>query len=176
MKKTLKKSIALGAVIFGLGTASVFANGNVRMRNPNLPHERNEFARGNTPNKKMPVKDERPNVKNDLLGTVSAVSAENKTISVKDADGKETQVHVNPLTRMNEIPSKAEREKMRAETLENRKNADKKLPNEGEKPHEMEMKNEIALSDVKVGDWVMVKKIGSGTKTLEAGRISVARE
>ena len=35
----------------------------------------------------------------NLMGTVSAVSTDKQTITLKDADGKETVVHVNPLTK-----------------------------------------------------------------------------
>ena len=182
MKKTLVKSIALGAVIFCLGTASVFADGK-RFARPNLPQQKNEKS---APSKKMPApmglnrtaggmanrapkKAASPKV--DVFGTVSAVSSDSKILTVKDADGKETQIHVNPLTRVNAIPSQAER----AKKLEERKTADKNQRAEKKTPPE-NAPARLTLSDVKVGDWVMVQKLGGETKTLEAGKITVARD
>lgn len=171
MKKTVFTTVAVAALVFGLGTSSAFANGKFfsdKNRQNCCPQ-----------NGRMPEQMEMPNgmgmrhggmgmARADLFGTVSAVSADKKTLTVKDADGKETQVHVNPFTMLVSLPSAEERKA----AFENRKDGERGKMGERKLPFE----NTLTLADVKVGDWVMVSRLGGETKTLEAGRICVAKE
>ena len=94
--------------------------------------------------------------KADLIGSVSAVNAEKSIVTVKDADGKETQVHVNPFTRIRE-----------------------RLTPDGNKTNRRNLNrddNILALSDLKAGDYVAVTKFDSETKTIEASKIIVAEK
>ena len=166
MKKTLFMTFALASLFLAFGTSSAFASGN-RFSRPNFPKQNTEKS---VSSRKMPAqmgipfspqfkasktKGKAAAPKADLFGTVSSLSPDNKTISVKDADGKETQVHVNPLTKIKSLPVQA-----KGQSKENAKKPEKK---------------DSSFSDLKVGDWVMVSKIGGETKTLEAGRIMVAK-
>ena len=154
MKKSVFTTIAVAALVFGIGT-SAFAKTPSRS-NPHahpMASERNCDGRN-------PMRGEQG--KADLFGMVSAVSSDNKTLTVKDADGNETQVHVNPFTHVHALPTQEERNAATAH----------KKPDERKFPEE----SALSLSDVKVGDWLMVKKLGGETKTLEAARIIVAKE
>ncbi|MBQ3670184.1 MAG: hypothetical protein II921_01730 [Treponema sp.] len=163
MKRKLVKSLVTGALVFAVASSPLFADGANRSRKPGLPvQQRNErcacqgkkadFKKQGASPKKMGNKKngEMKIGKPDLLGTVSAVNQESSIMTVRDADGKETLVHVNPLTKLNARTPKAEGKKKQKE-------------------------ERIGIADVKPGDWVMVKKIDTDTKTLEAGRIFVTK-
>ena len=104
----------------------------------------------------------------DLLGTITSVNTESKILTVKDADGKETQVHVNPFTRLKERKRPADSDRLPAQK---NKKADR-TQNNFPKPEN----DELELADLKAGDWVAVKKMKAETKTIEAARIIVAKE
>lgn len=165
MKKSLFTSVAVAALVFGIGTGSAFANSSSNFRgNPFGHHTGGNFGRNfEMGNHQMPGMGHFHGGiefgKSDLLGTVVSVSLDSKTIIVKDADGKETSVHVNPLTRIHNLP-----EKPSAEEKSERKR--------GERPEISEVK----LADLKKGDWVAVRKMDTETKTIEAARILVAKE
>ena len=120
-------------------------------------------------------------IRADLLGSVSEVNGENKTLKIKDADGNESLVHVNPVTRICKMPSIQERQEKFKEIQENADSKNLPSPERFMGMHRgmgqaMAGENQINLSDVKKGDFVMVTKLGGSTKTLEAGRIVVAEE
>ncbi len=174
MKKTVFTTVAVAALVFGLGANSAFAKTPVRTNPFNRPvavnSEKGFPSRAPKTNglkdgthfAKNPRQNPHAQPKADLLGTVSTVNAETKILTVKDADGKETQVHVSPLTRIGSLPTEEERKA----AAEAKKSGEKKIP----------AQNTLALSDVKSGDFVVVKKIDTETKTLEAARIIIARE
>ena len=176
MKKTVITTVAVVTLVFGLGTTAAFAKGNrswgqnqqnCPQQNRNMPPQMGmQNGMGMNPMMGMMGMGMRQGgmkkEKADLFGTVSAVSTDKKILTVKDADGKETQVHVNPFTRLHAFPTAEERKA----AFENRKSGEKKMPAE----------NTLTISDVKVGDWVSVTKLGGETKTIEAGRICVVKE
>lgn len=153
MKKALIKTIAASALILGLGS-SVFASGRRQSPHDNPMGHNSEwnaapqkFSCGAMPHEKggAGMKDI------SLLGTVSAIDTGKQLVTVKDADGKETQVHVNPFTRL---------------VLFEKPGA----PGDGKNA------NEVKIDDIKVGSWIAVSKFENDTKTLEARRIVVAKE
>ena len=169
MNKKLFTSVAVAALAFGVGTSSAFAKGNKNFhgnpfvnqaggREENFGHHNLPFPMGMHQNPCGMIGEDR---KADLLGTVSAVDDSKQIVTIKDADGKETQVHVNPLTRIHEME--------KPETKPD--SEDKNRPNERKWPEI----NELKLEDLKAGAWVMVKKFDTETKTLEAARIMVAK-
>ncbi len=161
MKKNLVKTMAIGSLLLGLGSAGLFAQG---MKGCNCPAWNNggnqKICRQNL-NQRKTNQDLRHPVwgkgqgKNDvdLAGTVSKVEPEKGTLKIKDADGKEHNVHVNPVTRVKEIAPKAE----------GNKGPGKAAP------------KDLLLADIKIGDFAMVMKLGGDTETLEAGKIKVAK-
>ena len=103
----------------------------------------------------------------NLMGTVSAVSTDKQTITLKDADGKENVVHVNPLTKINSFPKEKTAPAAPAEADENAKKADRRpapVPN-----------TSLALADIKAGDWIAVRKFDTDTKVVEASTVAVAK-
>ncbi|MBQ8012817.1 MAG: hypothetical protein IJ257_00255 [Treponema sp.] len=167
MKKTFFMTLAVTVLIFALGTGSAFAECRNCFSRANLPQTKSDRPAQNRKissqrgMKRFPggmnrmdfaKKGKNLTKKTDLLGTVSAVSPDKETMSVKDADGNESQIHINPLTRIKVISAQASR-------------AEKKSATEKQ-----------TFSDVKVGDWVMIDKLGGETKTLEAGKITVVKE
>ena len=170
MKKSVFTTVAVAALVFGMGTSSAFAKTPSHANPFNHPmspvSERNFMPKNPKANGMQKGMNHRPNhnvmQKADLIGTVSAVNTDTKTITVKDADGKETQVHINPFTHLNAIPTPEERKA----AAESKKTGEKKSPS----------KNALTISDVKSGDFVAVKKMDTETKTLEAARIIVTKE
>lgn len=80
----------------------------------------------------------------DLMGTITAIDKNNKIITIKNADGKETKVHVNPYTKIGkpEMPGK-----------------------HGQKPEKH------SFDDMKIGDWIALNKFVTETIILEAAHI-----
>ncbi|MCR4822467.1 MAG: hypothetical protein K5873_06295 [Treponema sp.] len=175
MKKTIIKTVAVTTIFIALGSASLFASGmnrnkgNGRMgwnNNEECPCQDFDFRgpNGRMGGEGMMGPGPMGMNKADLVGTVSAVSPDKKTVSVKDADGKERKIHVNPMTRLHQVqPGSASPAKADATPAERRALRGPK-------------DNSLLLADVKVGDFVMVMKLGGETETIEAGRIAVARE
>ncbi|MBQ2314679.1 MAG: hypothetical protein II187_07220, partial [Treponema sp.] len=84
-----------------------------------------------------------------------------------DADGKETVVHVNPLTKINSFPKEKTAPAAPAEADENAKKSDRRpapVPN-----------TSLALADIKAGDWIAVRKFDTDTKVVEASTVAVAK-
>ena len=160
MKKTLFTSVAVAALVFGIGTTQACAKSpNNAKQNPyGHPAENVSERNFEMPNHNMmPMLHRHDGVENaDLIGSVTSVNASAGLLTVKDADGKETQVHVNPFTRLHPMP---------------------KAPAADEKSEKKRPElNELKLSDLKNGDWVAVKKMKTETKTIEAARIVVAKD
>lgn len=95
-----------------------------------------------------------------LLGTISAISDDFTLLTVKNADGNEVKVHINPLTKIRE-------KDLSADSPDSKDNRDRR--------NAMQKKT-IEPKDIKVGDWVAVKKIDTDTKTLEARSIIVVNK
>ncbi|WP_407425885.1 hypothetical protein [Treponema sp.] len=159
MKKSLFTSVAVAALVFGIGTSTAFAKEAGDLRGNPYGHPMNGVSE----------KDFEPRLSGpmaghggmgiggaDVFGTVSSISEDKKILTVKDIDGKETEVHVNPFTRINSHNEEIEPK-----------------DNKKERRHPME---EVKFSDVQKGDYVAVKKMNTETKTLEAAHIIVAKE
>ena len=161
--KKIVKTIAISALVLGLGTTAAFARSNGKMMGNPYGHpmgNSSEWNMGgrNFGNFNMMMPRGNGGIKNaDLLGTISSVDASKQIVTVKDGDGKETLVHVNPFTRIREFdcePGKAP------------------AKNNNKRPEI----NETKLEDLKVGSWVAVSKFDTETKILEASKIIVANE
>ncbi len=171
MKKTLIKTIAVSSIIAGFGTASVFARSNKNVNpynHPMGPDSEKGFEYHHSENGRMnhrlPVNGFsmfNPMHGADILGTVTSIDDNKQLITVKDADGNETKVHVNPFTRLVQFEKPAERT---ADTADKRRELPC-LEDAG-----------INLKDVKTGNWVAVKKFNTETKTIEAGHIIVVQQ
>ena len=163
MKKTLFTSVAVAALVFGIGTTQACAKSPNSSKQNQYGHPAENFSERNfdqhNQNMMPKMKFQHGGIENAvLLGTVTAINEASSMLTVKDADGKETQVHVNPFTRLHPMPKtpvpdeKSEKEKKRPEF------------------------NELKLSDLKNGDWIAVTKMKTETKTIEAARIVVAKD
>ena len=159
MKKTVIKTLAVSALVIGLGTSAAFAKTQGRANSYGYPmgpfSDRNcdgpcfddGMMRGRG-GMGMGIANA------DIIGTVSAVNEEKSVITVKDFDGNETQIHVNPFTRIHERMNPTD------DARRNRKGRD--------------LDDEMTVSDVKAGDYVAVQKMNTESKTVEAARIIVA--
>jgi hypothetical protein len=160
MKKTLM-IFAAAILLVTVGITAAFAKSQTR-GNPydseRGKSSRKEVSKNDLRNAKENVKKTKPGQMGqyDLLGTVSSVNADKQIITVKDADGKETLVHVNPFTRVVEFSVRP------VDTT-----PEKRPP---------EPPKQLKLSDVKTGDYVAVKKMETETKTIEAAKIIIAKE
>lgn len=163
MKKSIITVVAVSALLFGMGTSQVFARSNTNNRgnpwgHPMGPNSERNFDPRNSDfqNEGHPMHGMHDGMMGgfDLLGTVSSVDAGKQLVTIKDADGKETQVHVNPFTRIHEFALPEEPQ-----------------PKNNSRPEI----NELKLEDLKAGTWVAVKKFKGETKVLEGARILVAK-
>ena len=180
MKKSLFTSVAVAALVFGIGSSQAFAKGKENSPMNPFGHPMGNFSERNfnpcTPNMPWMNGPEFGGIENaDLLGTITAVNAETKTLTVKDADGKETQVHVNPFTKLKERKSPSVKENEPAEKDNAPSEKKRKLGREQNNFPRPEI-NELKISELKTGDWVAVKKMHTETKTIEAARIIVVKE
>lgn len=162
MNKTIFRTCAAGVIVMGLAVLPLSAKEAVR------PAERKESPRTEREVRALPgggmfMRGGMMGAQGaDLMGTVSAVSADKQTFTLKDADGKETVVHVNPLTSIRSFPK--DKAAAADDKDEKKKNAVRKAPD-----------NSLALEDVKPGDWLAVKKFGTDTKVAEASHVIVAK-
>lgn len=168
MNKTLVKTLAVSTVLVGFATTSVFAKSPKGFALPDADSV--QVTKNNTA--EAPAADQtgrsrmahmgflpgcKPKSGPDAIGTVSRISASDGTITVRDADGNETTVHINPFTYIK---------------LFDPQKADRKLSRDTDKTAQPS----LTISDIKRGDYVMVRKLnGSTTKTIEAGRITIGR-
>ncbi|MBQ6781882.1 MAG: hypothetical protein IJP62_11760 [Treponema sp.] len=156
MKKTGIKTLLVTALVLGLAVTPAIAKSN--------PWNKGE--KNSSHNERMHNRDDEniPGRKGGFMGgaavvgTVSAISADKQLLTIKDADGNETYVHVNPFTRIESFLPPEEKDVTKAKTKE--------------MPHP----NALEFSDVKTGDWVAVRKMETETKVLEARHIVVAKK
>lgn len=97
-----------------------------------------------------------------LMGTVRSVDAEAGVISVRDADGNTTAVHINPLTRI-------------ARRLPPPEISTVTPPPQGARIRPPKIPNfeSIDISGISEGDFVSVEDFNTGTETLEASHIVI---
>ena len=93
------------------------------------------------------------------MGTVTAISEKDSTVTIKDADGKETVIHVNPLTRITKNLTVEEKEALKSDDTTNTTKTQKAVS--------------LTIADIKKGDWIAVAKMETETKVLEAKQIAV---
>ncbi|MBQ4378233.1 MAG: hypothetical protein II821_03440 [Treponema sp.] len=166
MKKSLFTAVAVTALVFGLGTSSAFAKAK---QNPyGHPSSENSERSFDPKNfdfqmQKHPMHQGFPGgpQKFDYLGTISSVDTEKQLITLKDADGNETKIHVNPFTRTGsfDLPTGNPCQ------CGNPNCTNKSLP----------APDTLKLEELKAGDWIAVKKFDTDTKTVEAAGIIVSR-
>lgn len=144
MKKAGIRLIAAIAIIMGTSTTSVFANG--FCFNQSGYGHRNGY--NNMQNRGMHYN--RSMMQTDILGTITAISTDSKIITVKDIDGKESSVHINPITKLLKISKQ-----------------DTGVRNNN---------RQIDFTDIKTGDWVIIRNLYSETKIFEAAEIIVSKE
>ncbi len=165
------KTITVSAVILGLGTTVAFARSNGAMRGSPCCQPAENFSEWNMGGRnfakgKMMMPKADNGIKNaDLLGTITSVDTEKQIVTVKDVDGKESQVHVNPFTKIREFDLTG----LKAQADRNKKRK------EGSETMRPEI-NETKLEDLKEGSWVAVNKFDTGTKILEASKIILAKD
>jgi hypothetical protein len=136
MNKKVIRSIAAGALMLSLAAVPVFANGR--------GNGNNRFCGNESERNCLPGTGRGIGMGNaQAMGTVSAVNTKDALITLKNADGKEVQIHVNPATYI---------------TLAGNLNKD------------------MALADVKTGDWIAVNTFNTSTTILEAKRVLITRE
>ena len=182
MKSTITKSLAAMAIVLAVGITPVFAKGNSNAKNNSNNQQQSQqkqrsaksdmkFNRGqtnNSANSETTGKSGRLNggkhggrmiANPDVMGTVSAVSEKDSTVTIKDADGKETVIHVNPLTRITKILTAEEKEVLKSADTTNKATTQKAVS--------------LTIADIKKGDWIAVAKMETETKVLEAKQIAV---
>ena len=170
MKSTITKSLAAAAILLAVGITPVFAKGNANAKNNSNNQQQSQQNQLNQKSAKSDAtgkagknaggKHGGKMLSNpDVMGTVTAVSEKDSTVTIKDADGKETVIHVNPLTRITKI--------LTAEEKQSLKSADTTTTTTTEKAAA------LTISDIKKGDWIAVAKMETETKVLEAKQIAV---
>ena len=170
MKSTIRKSLAAVAILLAVGITPVFAKGNTNAKN-NLNNQ--QQSQQNQLNQKSAKSDATGRAgKNaggkhdgkmlsnpDVMGTVTTVSEKDSTVTIKDADGKETVIHVNPLTRITKILTAEEKQALKSADTTNTSTTEKAAA--------------LTISDIKKGDWIAVAKMETETKVLEAKQIAI---
>ena len=112
----------------------------------------------------------------DAMGTVSSVSEKDSTVTIKDADGKEITVHINPLTKISKLPSTEKKEEAKsaeAKSAEESKDAKDDVKAKEKTSAARVKRTAPSISDITTGDWVAVKKIKTDTKVLEASQLLI---
>ena len=188
MKSTITKSLAAAAILLAVGLTPVFAKGNTNAKNNSNNQQQSQQKQMNQKSAKSDMKSNRGQNnlpansdatgragKNaggkhggkmlsnpDVMGTVTAVSEKDSTVTIKDADGKETVIHVNPLTRITKILTTEEKQALKsADTTNTTNNVT------------TEKAAALTISDIKKGDWIAVAKMETETKVLEAKQIAI---
>ena len=170
MKSTITKSLAAAAILLAVGITPVFAKGNANAKNNSNNQQQSQQ---NLLNQKSAKSDATGRAgKNaggkhggkmlsnpDVMGTVTAVSEKDSTVTIKDADGKETVIHVNPLTRITKILTAEEKQALKSADTTNTTTTEKAAA--------------LTISDIKKGDWIAVAKMETETKVLEAKQIAI---
>lgn len=173
MKSTITKSLAAAAILLAVGITPVFAKGNTNAKNNSNNQQQNQQNQLNQKSAKSDAtgragknaggKHGGKMLSNpDVMGTVTAVSEKDSTVTIKDADGKETVIHVNPLTRITKILTAEEKQALKsADTTNTTNNVT------------TEKAAALTISDIKKGDWIAVAKMETETKVLEAKQIAI---
>ena len=185
MKSTITKSLAAAAILLAVGITPVFAKGNANAKNNSNNQQQSQQNQLNQKSAKSDMKSNRGQNnlpansdatgragKNaggkhggkmlsnpDVMGTVTAVSEKDSTVTIKDADGKETVIHVNPLTRITKILTAEEKQALKSADTTNTTTTEKAAA--------------LTISDIKKGDWIAVAKMETETKVLEAKQIAI---
>ena len=167
MKSTITKSLAAAVILLAVEITPVFAKGNTNAINNSNNQQQSQQNQMNQKSAKFDAigragknaggKHGGKMLSNpDVMGTVTAVSEKDSTLTIKDADGKETVIHVNPLTRITKILTAEEKQAL--------KSADTSTT---------EKASALTISDIKKGDWIAVAKMETETKVLEAKQIAI---
>ena len=170
MKSTITKSLAAMAIVLAVGITPVFAKGNSNAKNNSNNQQQSQQNQMNQKSAKSDAtgragknaggKHGGKMLSNpDVMGTVTAISEKDSTVTIKDADGKETVIHVNPLTRITKILTVEEKEALKSDDTTNTTKTQKAVS--------------LTIADIKKGDWIAVAKMETETKVLEAKQIAV---
>ena len=170
MKSTITKSLAAAAILLAVGITPVFAKGNTNAKNNSNNQQQSQQNQMNQKSAKSDAtgragknaggKHGGKMLSNpDVMGTVTAVSEKDSTVTIKDADGKETVIHVNPLTRITKILTAEEKQALKSADTTNTTTTEKAAA--------------LTISDIKKGDWIAVAKMETETKVLEAKQIAI---
>ncbi|MCR5289957.1 MAG: hypothetical protein K6E51_08210 [Treponema sp.] len=100
--------------------------------------------------------------KKPIMGTVSSVNTDKGIISVKNADGNEINIHVNPVTHIFKDNGPAP-EQPDAGTIDrsNMRSFNNRRP------------DEALITDIKKDDWVIINTFNTDTTTVEAAHIFI---
>ena len=168
MKSTIRKSLATTAIVLAVGITPVFAKGNFNTKNNSNNRQQNLMNQNQQDQNLLKQKSTKSTggrhggkmLSNpDVMGTVTAISEKDSTVTIKDADGKETVIHVNPLTRITKILTVEEKEALKSDDTTNTTKTQKAVS--------------LTIADIKKGDWIAVAKMETETKVLEAKQIAV---
>ena len=168
MKSTITKSLAAAAILLAVGITPVFAKGNFNTKNNSNNRQQNHMNQNQLDQNLLKQKSTKSTggrhggkmLSNpDVMGTVTAISEKDSTVTIKDADGKETVIHVNPLTRITKILTVEEKEALKSDNTTNTTKTQKAVS--------------LTIADIKKGDWIAVAKMETETKVLEAKQIAV---
>ena len=168
MKSTIRKSLAATAIVLAVGITPVFAKGNFNTKNNSNNRQQNHMNQNQLDQNLLKQKSTKSTggrhggkmLSNpDVMGTVTAISEKDSTVTIKDADGKETVIHVNPLTRITKILTVEEKEALKSDNTTNTTKTQKAVS--------------LTIADIKKGDWIAVAKMETETKVLEAKQIAI---
>ena len=168
MKSTIRKSLAATAIVLAVGITPVFAKGNFNAKNNSNNRQQNLMNQNQLDQNLLKQKSTKSTggrhggkmLSNpDVMGTVTAISEKDSTVTIKNADGKETVIHVNPLTRITKILTVEEKEALKSDDTTNTTKTQKAVS--------------LTIADIKKGDWIAVAKMETETKVLEAKQIAV---
>ena len=168
MKSTIRKSLATTAIVLAVGITPVFAKGNFNTKNNSNNRQQNHMNQNQLDQNLLKQKSTKSTggrhggkmLSNpDVMGTVTAISEKDSTVTIKDADGKETVIHVNPLTRITKILTVEEKEALKSDDTTNTTKTQKAVS--------------LTIADIKKGDWIAVAKMETETKVLEAKQIAI---
>ena len=168
MKSTIRKSLAATAIVLAVGITPVFAKGNFNTKNNSNNRQQNHMTQNQLDQNLLKQKSTKSTggrhggkmLSNpDVMGTVTAISEKDSTVTIKDADGKETVIHVNPLTRITKMLTVEEKEALKSDDTTNTTKTQKAVS--------------LTIADIKKGDWIAVAKMETETNVLEAKQIAV---
>ena len=168
MKSTIRKSLATTAIVLAVGITPVFAKGNFNTKNNSNNRQQNHMNQNQLDQNLLKQKSTKSTggrhggkmLSNpDVMGTVTAISEKDSTVTIKNADDKETVIHVNPLTRITKILTVEEKEALKSDDTTNTTKTQKAVS--------------LTIADIKKGDWIAVAKMETETKVLEAKQIAV---